>query len=153
MIKKYQSLSFFKTTIKSRKYFFTVIAAVNAVLIAGCTSKTAPVAAIPARQVESQKITVGSAQTLKVGMGGAEVISSLGTPNIITTDTKGVETWVYDKISNEYEFITVQDNGWIFNPRQRSSGVEVRSQRTLIVVIKFNKDSKIDSIQYRQTAY
>ncbi len=121
--------------------------------LAGCATTTAPIAVIPARQIETQKITVGAAQTLKVGMAGVEVVTSLGTPNIITTDAQGLETWVYDKISNEFEFVTTQENGWIFNPRKQQSGVEVRTQRTLIVVVKFDKDKKISNIQYRQTTY
>jgi outer membrane protein assembly factor BamE (lipoprotein component of BamABCDE complex) len=132
---------------------YTVIAFLGFALLTGCATQPAPVAVIPARQAEIQKITVGAAQTLQIGMGGAEVVSALGTPNIVTTDKEGLETWVYDKIANEYEFVSVQENGWAFNPRQRSSGVEVRSQRTLIVVVKFDKDRKIANVQYRQTAY
>ena len=35
----------------------------------------------------------------------------------------------------------------------QNSGVAVRSTRTMIVVIKFDKNSRVDSVQYRQTSY
>jgi len=86
-------------------------------------------------------------------MSGADVIQALSSPNIVTTDKDGLETWVYDKISTEYEYVTAQDNGWLLSPRDQSSGVSTSSQRTLIVVIKFDQDRKIKNLQYRQTTY
>jgi outer membrane protein assembly factor BamE (lipoprotein component of BamABCDE complex) len=119
----------------------------------GCAPQTAPLTSIPARKVETQKLAAGAAQMIKAGMSGAEVIAALGSPNILTNDKAGLETWVYDKISNEYEFVTAQDGGWFFSPRSQSSGVEVRSQRTLIVVVNFDVEKKVKNVQYRQTSY
>jgi hypothetical protein len=34
-----------------------------------------------------------------------------------------------------------------------NSGVAIKSTRTLIVVIKFDKNSRVETVQYRQTSY
>lgn len=136
------------------KYLFIkASASIITLSLFGCAPQTVPLNNIPARKIETQKLAVGSAQILKRGMSGADVISSLGSPNVITTDKDGFETWVYDKISNEYEYITAQDGGWLLGPKSQQSGVEVKSQRTLIVVIKFDETKKISNVQYRQTSY
>ncbi len=122
--------------------------------LAGCVERqVAPIATIPARQIETQKITLGASQMLKVGMAGSDVIDALSSPNIVTTDKDGLETWVYDKISNEYEYVSARDDGWFFSPRNQNSGVSTSTQKTLIVVIKFDGNKKIKSLQYRQTSY
>lgn len=109
--------------------------------LVGCVQ--APLAAIPSRQLETQKTTLGSVQSrVRVGASSEDVILALSSPNIVTSNPDGTETWVYDKISSESEYAT----GY-------NSGVSVKSTRTLIVVIKFNKSSQVESVQYRQTSY
>ena len=109
--------------------------------LAGCVQ--APLATIPARQVETQKITLGNVQKIvKAGASSAEVIDALSSPNIVTSNKDGTETWVYDKISSDIEYAQGQN-----------TGVGTRSTRTMIVVIKFDKYSKVENVQYRQTSY
>lgn len=106
-------------------------------------SKVAPLAVIPSRQVETQKITLGNVQRLvKKGASSADVIEALGSPNIVTSNNDKTETWVYDKVITEREFA----NGV-------NSGVEVKSSRTMMVVVKYDKAGLVDSVQYRQTSY
>lgn len=121
--------------------------------ITGCAPKTVQLSTIPERKLEVQKITLGAAQTLKLGMSGNDVITGLGSPNIITTDKDGNETWVYDKIFREYEYVIAQDEGWLIGPKKQHSGVQTSTERTLIVVIRFDKDKRISNVQYRQTSY
>jgi outer membrane protein assembly factor BamE (lipoprotein component of BamABCDE complex) len=53
-------------------------------------------------QAQGDKLTVGTVQReIKVGMSSAEVVGVLGSPNMVTTDSKRRENWVYDKISTE----------------------------------------------------
>jgi outer membrane protein assembly factor BamE (lipoprotein component of BamABCDE complex) len=48
----------------------------------------------------TQNLTVGTVQReIRIGMSGAEVVSVLGSPNIVTTDENRQESWVYDRIS------------------------------------------------------
>jgi PBP1b-binding outer membrane lipoprotein LpoB len=113
-------------------------------LLSGCvTPPQAPLAAIPARQVETQKVTLGNVQmVVKKGASNADVIGALSSPNIVTTNNDGTETWVYDKIMTEAEYA-----------EGRNTSVAVKSTRTMIVVIKFDKFSKVETVQYRQTSY
>lgn len=107
------------------------------------TACQAPLATIPARQVEAEKITLGNVQSkIKAGVTGDTVIEALGSPNLVTSNNDGSETWVYDKISSDSEY----SKGW-------STGVKATSSRTMIVVIKFDKQKKVKDVQYRQTTY
>jgi outer membrane protein assembly factor BamE (lipoprotein component of BamABCDE complex) len=135
------------------KLFPLVGLSVGIAILSGCAPATAPLATIPERQAETRRLAAGAAQMVKVGMSGADVIAALGSPNVLTNNKEGLETWVYDKISNEYEFVTAQDGGWFFSPRSQQSGVQVQSQRTLLVVVNFNADRRVKNVQYRQTSY
>ena len=112
------------------------------IFVSGCAYQ-APLATIPARQVETQKITLGSVQRfVKKGAANDDVINALGSPNIVTTNQDGTETWVYDKIVAEAEMASGQN-----------TAVTTRSTRTMIVTIKFDKNQKVDTVAYRQTSY
>ncbi len=116
---------------------------ITLLLLSACVYQQAPLVTIPARQLETQRITIGNVQkTVKAGASSAEVIEALSSPNIVTTNKDGTETWVYDKITSESEYAVGQN-----------SGVAVRSSRTLIVVIKFDKNNLVENVQYRQTSY
>lgn len=122
------------------KKVFTCIG-LSSVLLVGC--QQAPLATIPSRQAETQKLTLGAVQSkIKSGISGDEVISVLGSPNIITTGKDNSETWVYDKVMTEKEVAT----GYM-------SGVAVTSSRTIIVTIKFGLDKRVKNVEYRQTSY
>lgn len=103
----------------------------------------APLSTIPARQQETQKLTLGDAQSrLRNGMSGDEVIAVMGSPNIVTQQQDKSETWVYDKNFNEAEVAT-----GLF------SGVATKSQKSFVVTIKFGRDKRVKDISYRQTSY
>ena len=110
----------------------------------GCViNAPVPLATIPARQVETQKITLGSVQrNVKKGASSADVVEALSSPNIVTTNNDGTETWVYDKSFSERESA--------FNS---NTSVAVSSTRNMIVVIKFDKNHIVENVQYRQTSY
>ena len=69
------------------------------VLLTGCASMHA---ADVQKAREADKLTVGTVQReIHVDMSGAQVVEALGSPNVVTTDEKGREVWVYDRISTE----------------------------------------------------
>ena len=52
-----------------------------------------------------EKLTLGKAQReIKIGMSTAEVVQVMGSPNIVSTDEKRREVWVYDKISTQVAY-------------------------------------------------
>ena len=51
---------------------------------------------------DGERLTVGTVQReIRVGMSGADVLQMLGSPNVVSTDGKRREVWVYDKISTD----------------------------------------------------
>lgn len=117
-----------------------LVVVIGLIILSGCQ---APLALIPARQQDTQKITLGAAQkSLVKGTSASDVIEVMGSPNIVTLNIEGSETWVYDKIATESEFA-----------EGRSSGVVVTSTRALIVIIRFNTKKVIEDVKYRQTSY
>lgn len=115
-------------------------------LVAACT----PLAVIPAREIETEKITLGSVQSrVKVGVGGGEVIAALGSPNIVASNTDGTETWVYDKIMTEQEKAVGRFPAFIF----RDTNVSVKSSRTMIVTVRFDTAKRVSDVKYRQMSY
>ncbi len=60
----------------------------------GCGGKQA--------EIKEDRLTVGRVQgEVKVGMSAAQVAELLGSPNIVTTDDKRHEVWIYDKVSTD----------------------------------------------------
>lgn len=108
-------------------------------LMTGCS----PLATVPARKVDAQKFGLGFVQNrIENGLSGQEVIDLLGPPNIIVSNEKGGESWIYDKISTEEESASFFSNE-----------VKVKSSRSTIIVIQFDRDKKVSGKQYRQTSY
>ena len=112
-------------------------------LLLGACAQPVPLATIPARQIETQKITIGLVQTQIVpGVSSAQVLNYLGSPNIIGNDADGNELWVYDKIASELEAVG-----------SGNAAVATASTRTMIVSIKFDKEKKVQDVRYRQMSY
>ena len=101
------------------------------------------------------RVTVGSVQKeIKVGMSSAQVAEVLGSPNIVTTDEERREVWIYDKFSTD---VAVSENSGygtlILLGVSGSSGARSTSQRTLTVIIKFDKDKKVRDFSYRSSRF
>ncbi|WP_456465745.1 outer membrane protein assembly factor BamE domain-containing protein [Persephonella sp.] len=106
-------------------------------------------------QATQQKFTLGLVQKkIKIGMSQAEVVEALGSPNIITTDAEGNEAWVYDKIATSVE--KSKKEGFVFLillGGSAGSAKAEQSQRTMTVVIKFDKNKKVRDVKYHVTQF
>lgn len=88
------------------------------------------------------------------GMSGAAVAEALGSPNIVTKDSDERETWVYDKIATEASYSQSQNGLFlILGGSSNQSGAASTTQRTLTVVIKFDKNDKVESFTYNQSKF
>lgn len=137
--------------------------------LAGCQS-----AADHRRDVEDtsgQQMTVGKVQReIRVGMSGAEVAQVLGSPNVVTTDEKRREVWVYDKISTTSAYSTSSGgvaalifgatpagNGLWGGAGQAgynsSDGAASTTQKTLTVVIKFDDQGSVRDFAYHTSRF
>lgn len=104
---------------------------------------------------DSNRITVGKVQReIKVGMSSAEVIEVLGSPNIVTTDDKRREQWVYDKISTETVYSkTAGGVNVLILGYGKSTGAQSTTQRTLTIIIKFDSNSKVRDFAYHNSSF
>jgi outer membrane protein assembly factor BamE (lipoprotein component of BamABCDE complex) len=112
------------------------------------------------------KMTVGTVQKeVRIGMSGADVAQVLGSPNIVTTDEKRREVWIYDKISTEVAYsksgggVSALVFGGIGSGAggvgggSRDSGASSTSQRTLTVIIKFDDAKKVRDFAYHTSRF
>lgn len=103
----------------------------------------------------NDKLTVGIVQKeIKVGMSGADVATVLGSPNIVSTDSERREVWIYDKVSRT-SVSSSSKNGitLILLGGSMSTSSTLTSQKTLTIVIKFDKDGKVRDFAYRQSSF
>lgn len=100
-------------------------------------------------------MTLGIVQKeIRVGMSQADVATALGSPNIVTKDGNGKETWIYDKIATEAS--QSRDSGGIFlilGIYSREAGAVSSTQKTLTVVIKFDKNNLVESFTYHTSKF
>ena len=140
-----------------------------ALIYAGCMS-----AAEHSRSLHSSSerdLTVGVVQKqISKGMSQAEVAESLGSPNIVTKDREGDETWVYDKIATEASYSSDTGGvsggggagkapgsslllGMIMGDYARSAGASATTQKTLTVLIKFNSRGQVKDFSYHSSKF
>lgn len=115
------------------------------------------------RSDDEEKFTVGIVQKeIMLGMSGDQVISILGSPNIVTTDENRRESWVYDKIYSEVAYSKSNGTiiGLIFGSSggglgigSYDSGAEKTSQRTLTVIIKFDETNRVRDFAYHASRF
>lgn len=143
-------------------------------VLAGAVSGCVQTAAQHASQLHSEadrRLTVGTVQArILRGMSSTEVVEILGSPNIVTRDQGGTESWVYDKIATEASYST--DNGGyggligaggtpgaalilggLTGSYSRAAGASATTQRTLTVIIKFDALNKVRDFSYHTSRF
>ncbi len=103
----------------------------------------------------AQNLTVGKVQgEIKVGMSAAAVAEILGSPNIVTTDEKRREHWIYDKVSSESVSTSNSVGGGIIifggSSAQRQNS---RTQKTLTIIIKYDEDMMVRDYSYNYSQF
>jgi outer membrane protein assembly factor BamE (lipoprotein component of BamABCDE complex) len=104
---------------------------------------------------QEREMTLGVVQKeIRVGMSQAGVATALGSPNIVTKDDEGKETWIYDKIASEASY-SVSGGGAsiLIAGYSRSSGAASSTQKTLTVVIKYDKKGTVESVAYHTSKF
>jgi outer membrane protein assembly factor BamE (lipoprotein component of BamABCDE complex) len=128
----------------------TICLLLSLLFFSGCAS-----ASYQRQQVQDDKgdrITVGTVQRkINVGMSSAEVAQTLGSPNIVSTDEERREVWIYDKIATDTVYSN-SDAGIKFLT-VGSSGAKSTNQRTLTIIIKFDKDGKVRDFAYHTSSF
>lgn len=111
---------------------------------------------------QDRNLTVGTVQReIRIGMSGAEVAWALGSPNIVSTDEYRNEVWIYDKISSQSvqtqthtapaTLTLFESLGSITTTRSNLSNSS--SERTLTVVVKFDRDGLVYDFAYHTSRF
>lgn len=140
---------------------FVILSITTAPLLGGCITASGHRAQVS--DGGPQTLTAGTVQReIRVGMSGAEVASTLGSPNIVSTDEERREVWIYDRIST----ISVRSTsragigalvfggsaGGLGTVSARS-GADSRSQKVLTVVVKFSTDGLVRDFSYHASRF
>lgn len=98
-------------------------------------------------------LSIGKVQReIKVGMSSTDVVAALGSPNMVTTDDKRRESWVYDKVSTEAMVSTSSGMRFLWFPAD-NKGTASRSQRTLTIIIKFDEKNTVRDFAYHTSKF
>jgi outer membrane protein assembly factor BamE (lipoprotein component of BamABCDE complex) len=105
--------------------------------------------------VQEQELTLGIAQReLKAGVSMDEVALILGSPNIVTRDAEGKDTWIYDKVSRVTSYSGSGGGATIILAGYSKSKSDYQTtQKTLTIVIKFDKNNKIETMNYHMSKF
>jgi outer membrane protein assembly factor BamE (lipoprotein component of BamABCDE complex) len=119
----------------------------------GCRSASSHVGAL--HSTRDQELTVGVVQKeIRRGMSQSDVAQALGSPNIVTREDYGADTWVYDKIATEASYSADSGGIWvIIAGYDKNAGASATTQKTLTVVIKFDKGGRVDTFTYHSTKF
>ena len=102
---------------------------------------------------EGDSLSIGKVQKeIKVGMSSADVVSALGSPNMVTTDDKRREVWVYDKVSTEGMASGSAGRSFLWFPGDRNATVS-RTQKTLTIVFKFDENGMVRDFAYNTSKF
>ncbi len=120
---------------------------------------------------DKERLTVAAAQReIRNGMTSAEVVEVLGSPNMVTTDEKRRESWVYDKVATEKVYSTSSGGlGLIFGGAgatggagllgglgggmSSGAGASSTTQRTLTIIVKFDEAGRVRDYAYRSSSF
>lgn len=134
--------------------FMLLLVPMVGVAVTGCQSAAQHLEDV--RAADSEKtLSVGKVQReIKVGMTGGQVAEVLGSPNIVSTDENRQEVWIYDKISTEQAY-SKSEGGFslILIGAGNKTGARSTNQRTLTVIIKFDKAGKVRDFAYHRSSF
>ncbi|WP_027283535.1 hypothetical protein [Rubritepida flocculans] len=127
------------------------IAIMCLLLVTGCVAP----AERPGQPAPDQRLTLGTVQReIRQGMSGAEVAAALGAPNIVTTDERRRETWVYDRMSTERVTAATSAYGTLLIAGVgAANAAATTTQRTLTVIIRFDEAGRVRDFSYRSSSF
>jgi hypothetical protein len=102
-----------------------------------------------------REVTLGVVQKeIRTGLTQDQVATALGSPNIVTRDAEGRETWIYDKIATEASYSNSNAYGTVLVlGAGTNAGAASSTQKTLTVLIKFGQDLKVETFSYHSSKF
>ena len=113
-----------------------------------------------ANKPQTDRLTFGTIQkSVYEGANQAEIMETMGAPNIITKNSDGKEVWTYDRISREAQASSGMVVSW-WNPISWlggiASGTASRSSTTsksITVLITFNDNKQVANFKYQRLEF
>lgn len=104
---------------------------------------------------DATKLTVGTVQReIRIGMPASDVAAILGSPNIVTTDEKRREVWVYDKVSsNRVDTANSAAGTLLIIGGSTAQSQSTTTQKTLTIIIKFDEQKMVRDFAYNYTQF
>jgi outer membrane protein assembly factor BamE (lipoprotein component of BamABCDE complex) len=91
-------------------------------------------------------------------MSSSQVVSLLGSPNLVTSTQGGGEAWTYDKVSQESESSSISgagagSSGNFFGIFGGGRSKNSTTSKNLTLIVKFNADGLVSSYKYQSIKY
>ena len=134
------------------KFLWTISLGIALIALPACYSHTSSSAGPDAN---ATNLTVGKVQgEIKIGMPASDVAAILGSPNIVTTDEKRREVWIYDKVStNRVDTRNFAYGTLIIFGGSTRQAESTTTQKTLTIIIKFDEQKKVRDFAYNYTQF
>ncbi len=103
----------------------------------------------------SEELTLGIIQQrVHAGMSQTEIVSCLGSPDMINKETDGSQTWIYDKNSKSTHSTYNKHWFWIlFFWKGKGHNDTVSTQKTLTLIINFDKNDIVQNFSYNTKSF
>lgn len=104
---------------------------------------------------DRDKLTLGAVQrSISKGMTQDKVVEAMGSPNIVTTDEQGRESWVYDRQATQVVSSGSAGGTWlVFWGDSGASSATSKTQRSLTVVIKYDEAKRVRDVAYHSSSF
>ena len=113
----------------------------------------------------SNNLTLGTVQSkIRKGMSQAEVLEALGSPNIVTKNSKVQEVWTYDKVGSSRSSSATVNYGqrtlgqgflaFLFGGTSSSAAANATNEtKSLTVIITFDENKNVSDFTYQSLKY
>jgi hypothetical protein len=151
-----------------RNYFMIPLIAIS---LMSCQTLQHHTTAVDKSINSKDRLTLGKVQReIRIGMSSAAVVETLGPPNIVTLDSERREVWTYDRVATYHVHSSSSGgvNALILGGAivgggalgggggagyGESSGASATTQKSLTIIIKYDKNSLVRDFAYRSSTF
>ncbi len=142
------------------KFLFHII--ILSIFVSACAVQSSPP---PPSPEPSNILTLGTVQSkIRKGMSQAEVLEVLGSPNIVTKNSKAQEVWTYDKVGSSRSSAATVNYGqrtlgqgflaFLFGGTTSSAAANATNEtKSLTVIITFDENKNVSDFTYQSLKY
>ena len=146
-----------------------MLMAIGVLTLSACVSARNHVADV--HSSTERELTAGVVQKeIRQGMYQDQVAEALGSPNIVSRDESGLETWIYHKIATQASYSNSRMGAvggvgagvpigaslllsLVGGSYDQSAGASATTQKTLTVVIKYSAAGTVQSATFHSSTF